>query len=60
MSYSLDDCRIYVCKSSFGESSECLFFKTMKEYNKWYKIHKEVYDRYSFQILEKRINHMYI
>jgi len=33
----LEDCRIYVCKSIFGNQDECIKFKDYTEYIEWIK-----------------------
>lgn len=35
------DCRIYVCKSYFGGSSQCKKFTNISEYRKWIDMHPQ-------------------
>jgi len=67
----MDNCRIYVCKSIFGQKDECMHFIDFLEYTKWLKNPEknkdntvfvpicncnEILDKFRLMIKSKKLN----
>ena len=44
-----ENCRLYVCKSFFGEKDRCLQFKNIDDYHKWSMDNRDEIGQTSFQ-----------